>query len=555
MKRLPIGISDFKELIENDYLFADTTPMIGEIYREQSKILLITRPRRFGKTLNMSMLSYFFDNTCQSDKLFLGLDITHDEEVMAQMNTYPVIFLSFKDIKNNSWEDSFENLKWIISKMYKDKQSIVEKNLKSQDDILYYNSIIKRTASEVDYQNALKNLIDYLKMATNKNIILLIDEYDVPIQSGWSNGFYDEIIDFMRVFLSAALKDNPNLFKGVLTGIYRVAKESIFSGLNNLKVFTIMDNKYTNYFGFTETEIVTILKSMNLQSNEEIKKGIREWYNGYRMGKNIIYNPWSVINYLYDHTLKPYWINTSSNDLIISLIEKNMLERDSFREEIELLLSGNSIEKPIDEASALRDIENNPDAIWTLFLFSGYITTLEKVESDFGVDEVYSCSIPNKEVTRFFRKTVLQWLKKADRITIDRMAQNLINGNGEKFCESLKEYVRETLSYFDLKQEVENSYHMLLLGIFAQLQDSYNIRSNRESGLGRPDILLKAKDKKHYSAVIELKAESSQKALDEAMRLIEEKDYVRELESEGYTRILKVALGVDGKSVEGKVLG
>src|SRR6056297_172492 len=555
MKRLPIGISDFKELIENDYLFADTTPMIGEIFREQSKILLITRPRRFGKTLNMSMLFYFFDNTCQNDKLFLGLDITRDDEVMAQINTYPVIFLSFKDIKNNSWEDSFENLKWLISKLYKDKQSIVEKNLTSQDDILYYNSIIKRTASEVDYQNALKNLIDYLKMASNKNIILLIDEYDVPIQSGWSNGFYDEIIDFMRVFLSAALKDNPNLFKGVLTGIYRVAKESIFSGLNNLKAFTIMDNKYTNYFGFTETEIESILKSMNLQSVGEIKIGLREWYNGYRMGNHIIYNPWSVINYLYDHILKSYWINTSSNDLIISLVEKNMLERDSFREEIELLLSGNAIQKPIDEASALRDIENNPDAIWTLFLFSGYITTLEKVESDFGVDEVYACSIPNKEVTRFFRKTVLQWLKKADRITIDRMAQNLINGNGEKFCESLKAYVRETLSYFDLKQEVENSYHMLLLGIFAQLQDSYIIRSNRESGLGRPDILLKAKDKKHYSAVIELKAESSQKALDEAMRQIEEKDYVRELESEGYTRILKVALGVDGKSVEGKVLG
>ncbi|MFW6262513.1 MAG: AAA family ATPase [Thermotogota bacterium] len=555
MKRLPIGISDFKELIENDYLFADTTPLIGEIYREQSKILLITRPRRFGKTLNMSMLRYFFDNTCQNDKLFLGLDITRDDEVMAQINTYPVIFLSFKDIKNNSWEDSFENLKWLISKLYKDIQSIVEKNLTSQDDILYYNSIIKRTASEVDYQNALKNLIDYLKMASNKNIILLIDEYDVPIQSGWSNGFYDEIIDFMRVFLSAALKDNPNLFKGVLTGIYRVAKESIFSGLNNLKAFTIMDNKYTNYFGFTETEIESILKSMNLQSVEEIKIGLREWYNGYRMGNHIIYNPWSVINYLYDHILKPYWINTSSNDLIISLVEKNMLERDSFREEIELLLSGNSIEKPIDEASALRDIENNPDAIWTLFLFSGYITTLEKVESDFGVDEVYACSIPNKEVTRFFRKTVLQWLKKADRITIDRMAQNLINGNGEKCCESLKAYVRETLSYFDLKQEVENSYHMLLLGIFAQLQDSYIIRSNRESGLGRPDILLKAKDKKHYSAVIELKADSSQKALEEAMRQIEEKDYVRKLESEGYTRILKVALGVDGKSVEGKVLG
>ena len=553
MKRLPIGISDFKELIENDYLFADTTPLIGEIYREQSKILLITRPRRFGKTLNMSMLGSFFDNTCQSVELFQGLEITQDEEVMKQINTYPVIFLSFKDIKDHVWEDSLKNIKSIISDLYKDKEDYLSELFEDDDIKTYYRSIVDKTATVVDYKNALKYLIEFLHKKYQKKVILLIDEYDVPIQSGWTNGYYDEIIDFMRVFLSAALKDNPNLFKGILTGIYRVAKESIFSGLNNLSVFTILNRDYTQYFGFTQEEVEKMLTILGYDQNEELKKGLREWYNGYHFGKDIIYNPWSVLNFLRFHELKPYWINTSSNDLIISLIEKNMIEQDYFREEIELLLSGNTIDKVVDEASALRDIENNPDAIWTLFLFSGYITTLEKLESDFGVDEVYACSIPNKEVTRFFRKTVLQWLKKADRITIDRMAQNLINGNGEKFCESLQAYVRETLSYFDLKQEVENSYHMLLLGIFAQLQDSYIIRSNRESGLGRPDILLKAKDKKHYSAVIELKADSSQKTLDEAMSQIVEKDYVRELESEGYTRILKVALGVDGKSVAGLV--
>jgi len=553
MKRLPIGISDFKELIENDYLFADTTPLIGEIYREQSKILLIARPRRFGKTLNMSMLGSFFDNTCQSVELFQGLEITQDEEVMKQINTYPVIFLSFKDIKDHVWEDSLKNIKSIISDLYKDKEDYLSELFEDDDIKTYYRSIVDKTATVVDYKNALKYLIEFLHKKYQKKVILLIDEYDVPIQSGWTNGYYDEIIDFMRVFLSAALKDNPNLFKGILTGIYRVAKESIFSGLNNLSVFTILNRDYTQYFGFTQEEVEKMLTILGYDQNEELKKGLREWYNGYHFGKDIIYNPWSVLNFLRFHELKPYWINTSSNDLIISLIEKNMIEQDYFREEIELLLSGNTIDKVVDEASALRDIENNPDAIWTLFLFSGYITTLEKLESDFGVDEVYACSIPNKEVTRFFRKTVLQWLKKADRITIDRMAQNLINGNGEKFCESLQAYVRETLSYFDLKQEVENSYHMLLLGIFAQLQDSYNIRSNRESGLGRPDILLKAKDKKHYSAVIELKADSSQKTLDEAMSQIVEKDYVRELESEGYTRILKVALGVDGKSVAGLV--
>jgi len=301
MKRLPIGISDFKELIENDYLFADTTPLIGEIYREQSKILLITRPRRFGKTLNMSMLGSFFDNTCQSVELFQGLEITQDEEVMKQINTYPVIFLSFKDIKDHVWEDSLKNIKSIISDLYKDKEDYLSELFEDDDIKTYYRSIVDKTATVVDYKNALKYLIEFLHKKYQKKVILLIDEYDVPIQSGWTNGYYDEIIDFMRVFLSAALKDNPNLFKGILTGIYRVAKESIFSGLNNLSVFTILNRDYTQYFGFTQEEVEKMLTILGYDQNEELKKGLREWYNGYHFGKDIIYNPWSVLNFLRFH--------------------------------------------------------------------------------------------------------------------------------------------------------------------------------------------------------------------------------------------------------------
>jgi hypothetical protein len=277
---------------------------------------------------------------------------------------------------------------------------------------------------------------------------------------------------------------------------------------------------------------------------------LKNWYNGYKFGGRTIYNPWSVVNFLYDKELQPYWINTSSNNLIIEQIEKNMLLDESFRVSIEDLIGGKTIEKRIDDASALRELNYDPDSIWTLFLFSGYLKVENKHLHRQTEEFLYDCSVPNTEVLRFYKKTVINWLQKPARNILYDLADPLITGNGEIFCEKLKKYVMNTLSYFDLKGEPENTYHMILLGMFAHLTGGYWILSNRESGKGRYDICLKAKDKNNYSAVIEIKAKGSQKTVEEAMMQIEEKEYVRDLESEGYTKILKISLAVDGKDIE-----
>jgi hypothetical protein len=349
----------------------------------------------------------------------------------------------------------------------------------------------------------------------------------------------------MRGLLSGALKDNPFLFKGVLTGIYRVAKESIFSGLNNLKVYSLFEEKYSEYFGFTEDEVEWLFQSLEI-ADEGLIKNLKAWYNGYDMGNQVIYNPWSVLNYLVDKKLKPYWINTSSNDLIIRLIENNLKEDVDFQHDIEELISGNSIAKMINEASSLRDIDYDMDAIWTLFLFSGYLRP-ENVVVENGK---YKCQlkVPNKEIMIFFQDTVINWIKKASKRTLYSITDSLINGDAGKFCEKLEKYVMETLSYYDIKSKPENTYHLILLGMFAHLVNDYWIKSNRESGLGRYDICLKAKNKKNYSAIIEIKSEAGKTA--DAMRQIIDKAYAQELESEGYTKIMKIALGVDGKKIK-----
>src|SRR6056297_1583206 len=341
MKRLPIGISDFEELVKNNYYFVDTTRMIGDIYRDGSKILLLTRPRRFGKTLNMSMLSYFFDNRKKTPELFEGLAVADDAEVMGALNGYPTLFITFKDIKDRYWETAEMKLKHLISKLYNDFYDSIKSVLRPGIEVKTYESIINKESHIADYQDSLKNLTEYLYRAYQKPVMLIIDEYDVPIQSGWSYGYYEDVIDFMRGLLSGALKDNSFLFKGVLTGIYRVAKESIFSGLNNLSVFTVMDKDYATYFGFTEKEVDDLLQAYSVDRSE--KQAVKSWYNGYHFGEHVIYNPWSILNYLRFHELKPYWTNTSSNELIQETMALNMKKRSKFRGEIQSLISGGSI--------------------------------------------------------------------------------------------------------------------------------------------------------------------------------------------------------------------
>jgi len=498
------------------------------------------------------MLSYFFDNQLDTAPLYEGFDISRDAEVMGVVNTFPVIFLSFKDVKNNTWEVAYDKLKSLLSDLFHQLKDSLQKIMEDDYEKRYFTAILQGTASNAEYQKGLLKLTKYLYNVYNKRVILLIDEYDVPIQSGWAYGYYDEVIDFMRGLLSGALKDNSYLFKGILTGIYRVAKESIFSGLNNLKVYTVMDERYATYFGFTENDIAYLLKTLNMENNEQVKQGLKEWYNGYKFADHVIYNPWSVINYLYDQKLQPYWINTSSNDLIKETIEKNLKEDERFRISIEEMIAGEKVEKRIDDASALREMEYDPDAIWTLFLFSGYLKAENPHEAKGSKDIVHDCTIPNTEVTRFYKKTVINWLQRAGRNIIYDLADPLVKGEGQRFGEKLKHFISGSLSYYDIKGEPENTYHMILLGMFAHLSGGYWIKSNRESGLGRYDICLKAKDKENYSAVIEIKPSADRAR--EGMEQIEEKAYLQELETEGYEKILKISLGVDGKQVEAMVL-
>ncbi|MGL5356572.1 MAG: AAA family ATPase [Cetobacterium sp.] len=378
-KKLPVGIDDFKEIIINDYYFIDKSMLIDELLNKKSKVTLLPRPRRFGKTLNMSMLDYFFNIEDKeiNEALFTGLAISKTDK-MKYLGEYPVIYISLKDIKVNNWELCLEKISALIQKEYKKYGLILEE---------------KRDALE----NSLLNLSEYLYKKYKKNVIILIDEYDTPLVTAHSQGYYDEAIFFFRNFLSAGLKGNPHLELSVLTGILRIAKESIFSGLNNLTVSTILDNKY-EHFGLTENEVESALKYYELDYElEEVKK----WYNGYKFGEKLVYNPWSIINCINDRELNPYWINTSDNALIKQLLAKN--DKKVF-EELELIFKGEVIWETISENIIFDDL-NNINTIWSLMLFSGYLTYEKMRISPITELKSYSLKIPNAEIKSFFRQS------------------------------------------------------------------------------------------------------------------------------------------------------
>ena len=562
MKEVPLGVSEFSELIQGNYLFVDTTPLIGEIFREGSKVVLITRPRRFGKTLNMTMLREFFDNRKNTRALFEGLKITQDERVMQEINQHPTIFITFKDIKDNTWEEALANLKNMIFQLYRSFKHLLETDAMDEFDRIIYDKIVRMDGESIaQIKHSLNYLMQWLYQRYNKRVLVLIDEYDVPIQSGWSHGYYDQVIDFMRVFLTAALKDNPYLYKGVLTGVYRVAKESIFSALNNLAVFPLTEESYSQYFGFTQEETQWAIEEIFLQEGkteqeiEDAMQEVQQWYNGYRFGSHTIYNPWSIISYLRYRDAKPYWVNTSSNDLIIRKIHDHLQQESTgFHEDIVRLLEGQTIHKPIGDSTSLRDVETQEEEVWSLFLMSGYLKGIEHREKKEEI--AYNLSIPNLEVMSFFHKTVSRWVSKANPQILPQIGQCLQEGKPETFAQMLQTLATDTLSYYDIqKDQPEHTYHMLVLGMLTQVQHLYHIRSNRESGQGRYDILLKPKAGKPdlYGVIIEIKKGTDK--LEEAMDQIRQKEYAQELRSEGCARIMAIALGVEGKQVEMKTEG
>jgi hypothetical protein len=549
-RRIPLGISDFKSLIIDEYYFVDKSLFVKEILEDGAQVLLFARPRRFGKTLNMSMLKYFFDINGDNKSLFEGLKIYEHKDIMERQGKYPVIYLTFKDEKYSRWESTLKGLEILVSKLYEGFSYLLDSSELSEHNKEEIRKIIKREVDDVELSKSLLSLSEFLYRHHKSKVVILIDEYDVPIQNGYLNGFYDEIIEFMRNFLSGGLKDNPYLEKAVITGILRISKESIFSGLNNLKVNTMLNDQYSEYFGFTEKEVEKILDYYSLESKMD---DIRGWYNGYLFGKDVIYNPWSVLYYTSNHNegLRPYWINTSTNDIVKMLLTKGGQE---VKKDLEDLIKGEKIYKRIDENIILPDVDKSSESVWSFLLYSGYLKICQKHLKD---GKIYCyLEIPNLEVKYLYKEVILSWI--TDNISINKfelMLNSLINKDIETFEDILGEYVLKSASYFDIEGESERFFHALVLGMLISMEGDYHIKSNRESGLGRYDIMMIPKDKSKPGIVIEFKKVNTRKketlemAAKNALEQIKNKNYSSELIELGISDILELAIVFEGKKV------
>ena len=542
-KPLPIGVEDFKRLVDNGYYFVDKTLMIKELLENKETVNLFTRPRRFGKTLNMSMLQRFFEATEKSNAyLFDGLKIAAYPEYMAYQGQYPVISVSLKSMKQKNFTLAFETYKYLIKSEYsRHKDFIFSKNVLDEEEKARYLSFIHVDATETMYNQAIGFLSNCLKKAYQQNVIILIDEYDVPLENAYHEGFYDDMTNLIRSCFESALKTNPSLEFAVLTGCLRVSRESIFTGLNNLKTYSITKNKFSQYFGFTQEEMQEILQTFSL---EQYAETIAKWYDGYRFGLTEIYNPWSVLNcidsYLQNDMVacEPYWSNTSSNRIVKRLIEESNERTKSMVEE---LINGTPIHTQIFEDVTYGTIDVNQDYIWSFLLFTGYlkIISCEPV----GDETYYDMVIPNVEIKSIYKNTIRSWF--IDHINRDSrtdILESVIHADAEKLEDLLCTWLTNTISCFD---EQENYYHGFVTGLVSGF-NGYMVVSNRESGNGRFDLVVKQRSRWHHAAILEFKVvekyNQMTKACEDALRQIEEKDYEASLRDEQYENIAKLGI-------------
>ncbi|QTA83100.1 AAA ATPase-like domain-containing protein [Desulfonema limicola] len=546
-KRLPVGTSDFREIRKENTYYIDKTTFIKNIINDSAKILLFPRPRRFGKTLNLSTLRYFFEkNDENTAPLFDNLAIRNTQEFDLHQGKYPVIYLTFKDMKALNWENLEQKIMGLLWEEFLEKDYLLSSNELSSPEKFFFESILEKKASLAECENTLLFLSRCLSRFHKQPAVILIDEYDTPIHAGYTKGYYEEIISFMRGFLSAGLKDNTYLYKGVLTGILRVAKESVFSGLNNLGVFTLLDQEYNTYFGFTDKEVRTLLNDYEIA---EFYDKVSYWYNGYNFGGEIIYNPWSVLNFTAGKSRepRPFWVNTASTDIIDKLATRGGRE---VLEEIGILLENGLIEKPVYESIVMKDLDIRDDLLWSFLLFSGYLKyTGDKIQR-----KNYELKIPNEEVKIIYEEMVVRWFaEKVESNKVEDMLKALETGDITLFEIMLKKVVLQVMSYHDLSGEPEKVYHALVLGMLVWLSGKYEIRSNRESGYGRYDIMLKPLDIKKHGIIIEFKQvnekENPEKILESALKQIEEKAYAVELKASGIKDILKIAVVFRGKEL------
>ena len=540
MKKLPIGLSDFKELIEENYYYFDKTNLIDEVIKDGSKVKLFARPRRFGKTLNMSMLKYFFDikKAQENRKLFKDLYIEKTENFKEQ-GQYPVVFLSLKDLKARTWEEMERGIKNLLQEVFSEHKYLIKEL--DEFDLSILKKIINKEVELEELKSSLKFLTKILYEKYNKKVVVLIDEYDAPLVSAYHNKYYEKAKNFFKTFYSSVLKDNPYLQMGVMTGIIRVIKAGIFSDLNNLNTYTILSDFYLNCYGLTEEEV----KKSIIDYNLEYEMGdVKDWYDGYRFGKSEVYNPWSILNFLHAKELRAYWVDTSGNDLINDVLK--IVRKDIIRD-LKKLFDGEGLKQNLSGTSDLSRLLSEEE-IWELMLFSGYLTVEEKIDEDY-----YILRLPNKEVRRLFKRTFIERYFGRGNKLIDLM-EALTENRIEDYEETLQDILLKSVSYNDTKKGNEAFYHGFILGMSLYLEGEYIVKSNIESGLGRYDVSIEPKNKNKRGYILEFKAIDNVDKLEEiskeALKQIEEGKYSSALRQTNTKEILYLGIAFCGKQIK-----
>ena len=550
IKPIPIGVEFYKQMISEEYYYIDKTLLIRDLLAQKNMVTLFTRPRRFGKTLAQSMLKTFFekeilpDGTAADNSVyFQGKKIMEaGVEYTRHMGQYPVIFLSLKSAKQPTYEMAYENLAFEIRKEYDRHRYILENDNLTEEDKKIYQSILAMEAGNTIFARAIALLSECLEKYHKQKVIILLDEYDVPLENAYFNGFYDKMVTFIRSLFESALKTNESLKMAVVTGCLRISKESIFTGLNNLDVVSVLNEDYAEYFGFTQNEVDNLLKAYNLtqKTNE-----VRSWYDGYLFGNTEVYNPWSVINYVKDivhrntEFPKPYWSNTSSNSIVRELIEN---ADDNTKQELERLIAGDTIEKPIHEDITYEDIYKSQDNLWNFLFFTGYLKTVEK---SFVGQQIYmAMKIPNEEISYIYKNNIREWfLQCIGKQDLSGLVKALEEGDCETASDIITGQLMDTISFYDYK---EDYYHGFMAGLLRH-NNKYILKSNRESGSGRYDLCLKTmRIRKGRVILLELKVADSinklEKGCMEALEQIEKLHYDSDMIEEGYTDILKYGI-------------
>ena len=540
MKKIPIGLSDFKKLIEGNYYYFDKTNFIDEVIKDGSKVKLFARPRRFGKTLNMSMLKYFFDikKAQENRKLFKDLYIEKTENFKEQ-GQYPVVFLSLKDLKARTWEEMERGIKNLLQEVFSEHKYLIKEL--DEFDLSILKKIINKEVELEGLKSSLKFLTKILYEKYNKKVVVLIDEYDAPLVSAYHNKYYEKAKNFFKTFYSSVLKDNTYLQMGIMTGIIRVIKAGIFSDLNNLNTYTILSDFYPNCYGLTEEEVKKSLIDYNL----EYEMGdVKDWYDGYRFGKTEVYNPWSILNFLHAKELRAYWVDTSGNDLINDVLK--IVRKDIIRD-LKKLFDGEGLKQNLSGTSDLSRLLSEEE-IWELMLFSGYLTLEEKIDEDY-----YILRLPNKEVRRLFKRTFIERYFGRGNKLIDLM-EALTENRIEDYEETLQDILLKSVSYNDTKKGNEAFYHGFILGMSLYLEGEYIVKSNIESGLGRYDVSIEPKNKNKRGYILEFKATDNVDKLEEiskeALKQIEEGKYSSTLRQTNTKEILYLGIAFCGKQIK-----